>query len=259
MKKVLIFTLFFTLVVTGCQLYSAEATEEAVAPSTASNNEVKVEQEEKKDSDTKEEVKQEKAKELMKPEEKKEPVLKEEKKPEGTKELMKQGRKQEVQPKSDKDPVQAAQPKAKSTPSESKVSPVTQGKKKVDVNKNSTYKDEKHKFTLQFPSDWKDVKVNYGSWSKDTKASINFTVKIANEQHAIASIIVLDNDAAVNDYLSSGVFHKLGKVNNLTYLYIRRSEAPDKFYQDKYRKELKTLQQFVNTVPQVMKTFKFVK
>jgi hypothetical protein len=125
---------------------------------------------------------------------------------------------------------------------------------------NFLYTDAKHKFTLQLPTRWKDVKIKYSNLNEEVKASMDFTMILANEEVSIASIIALDNEEIVKDYVSSGVFHKLGKRNNMTYLYIKRSEAPDQLYEDRYREELKTLRTFIETdVPQVMKTFKVMK
>ncbi|GGE82608.1 hypothetical protein [Priestia taiwanensis] len=243
MKKGIYFILFFTLFITGCELYNAEATEEVPKALETSENEGKVKQKEKEDSTVKEQ-------------EKKDTVQKEEIKQQVPQESSKQ---EMEQGKTKKQPVQQVpQGKGKDATGEGKVVPAKKEKQSANLNQGRVYKDAKHKFTLQLPELWKDVKVNYRNEQKEAKASINFTVSIANEEHMIASIVVVDNEALANNYLNSGMFHKLGKVNDVTYVYIRRSEAPDKFYQDKYHKELKKLQQYVNSVPQVMKTFTFI-
>jgi hypothetical protein len=231
MKKIVGSMLVSVLLLTGCQSDGKESSEATVSTATADKVEVQKEQEQKKELASKEVAKKEETKKEEKPVKEKQATQKE---------VVK------VQ----------AKPKVENTVK------VVQGEQKKQVEKTNqdfTYTDAKHKFTLQFPAHWKDVKVNHSNWSEDTKASINFTVTIANEEHAISSIIVLDNEETVKNYLSSGIFHELGKANGLTYLYIRPSEAPEKFYTNEYREDLETLRKFVETdVPTVMKTFKLI-
>lgn len=226
MKKLFSSILFFTLVLTGCQSESKEVAKEEATASTVNKEEVKKEKEEKKELASKEEKK------------------KEEK---STKTVT---------------PVKKEEVKVQEKPKVESAVKVVQGeqKKKVEeTKKDFIYTDKQHTFTLQFPAHWKDVKVNHSNWNEDTKASINFTVNIKNEDHSISSILVFDNEELADTYLSSGVFHELGKANGLTYLYIRPSEAPEKFYTNEYREDLEVLRKFVETdVPQVMKTFKLL-
>jgi hypothetical protein len=229
MKKIVGSMIVSALLLTGCQSENEEVVKEEAKTSLASETEIK-KQEEQKEIASKEVTKKEETKKQEKPVTEKQVT---------TKEIVKT----------------QAKPKVENAVK------VVQGEQKKQVEKTNqefAYTDTKHKFTLQFPAHWKDVKVNHSNWSEDTKASINFTVSIANEEHAISSIVVLDNEETVKDYISSGIFHALGKANGLTYLYIRPSEAPEKFYTNEYREDLETLRKFVETdVPAVMKTFKF--
>lgn len=70
----------------------------------------------------------------------------------------------------------------------------------------------------------------------------------------ICSILIFDNNPEVMDYIESGLLTKLDETDNLIYGYIRASQRPVEYYENKKFKIM--YDSIYNEISNVMKSFK---
>lgn len=117
------------------------------------------------------------------------------------------------------------------------------------------YDDEQYPFTLKIPTIWMDhVYVNRYPFNEVAKGTINFIANIGGEKFPICSILIFDNNPELTDYIESGPLTKLDGTDNLIYVYIRASQRPVEYYENK---KFKTMYDSIyNEISNVMKSFK---
>ncbi|SFM29756.1 hypothetical protein SAMN04488573_12010 [Bacillus sp. 5mfcol3.1] len=116
------------------------------------------------------------------------------------------------------------------------------------------YGDEQYPFTLQIPTIWMDhVYVNRDPFDKNAKGTISFVANIEGGKFPICSILIFDNNPEMMDYIESGPLTKLDETDNLIYVYIRVSQRPVEYYENK---KFKTMYDSIyNEISNVMKSF----
>ncbi|PGU00832.1 hypothetical protein COD21_30410 [Bacillus cereus] len=117
------------------------------------------------------------------------------------------------------------------------------------------YKDEQYPFTLIIPKIWrKHIDVNRDQFDENAKGTINFIANIEGKEYPICSILIFNNNPETIDYVKFGPLLKLGESDKLIYAYIRSSQRPIEYYENK---NFKTIYDSIyNKVPSVMKSFK---
>ncbi|MGH0590376.1 hypothetical protein ACQVQY_30915 [Bacillus mycoides] len=101
------------------------------------------------------------------------------------------------------------------------------------------YKDEQYSFTLKIPDSWiNNVHVNRDQYDVMAKGTINFIVNIGEKEYPICSILIFDTNPEIIDYVESGLLKKLDETDKLIYTYIRASQRPVEYYEDKNFKKM---------------------
>ncbi|PER91173.1 hypothetical protein [Bacillus cereus] len=117
------------------------------------------------------------------------------------------------------------------------------------------YDDEQYPFTLKIPTIWMDhVYVNRDPFDENAKGTISFVANIEGGKFPICSILIFDNNPEVRDYIESGPLIKLDETDNLIYVYIRSSQRPVEYYENKNFKRM--YDSIYNEISRVMKSFK---